>query len=136
MRRMAVRNALLLAALAALATGPGALLYPLLVLAAVATMTWNGLAFTAAAEISGRARAGTAMSLQNTIISVGGAAAPPVFGVLVEATSWTAAFGVLALAPLAAFAVLAPLEGDEDARLAARDVLARESPEPLSLEVT
>jgi sugar phosphate permease len=136
MRRMAVRNAALLAALAALATGPGAVLYPLLVAAAVATMTWNGLAFTAAAEISGRARAGTAMSLQNTIISVGGAAAPPVFGVLVEATSWTAGFGLLALAPLGAFLVLAPLEGDEDARLAARDMLARDSPEPRSLEAT
>ena len=82
-RRMAARNAALLAALAALATGPGAVLYPLLLFAAVATMTWNGLAFTAAAEISGRARAGTAMSLQNTIISVGGALAPAAFGVLV-----------------------------------------------------
>jgi sugar phosphate permease len=136
MRRMAVRNAALLAALAALTTGPGAVLYPLLVLAAVATMTWNGLAFTAAAEISGRARAGTAMSLQNTIISVGGAVAPPVFGVVVESTSWTAGFGLLALAPLGAFLVLAPLEGDEDARLAARDLLARESSEPRSLEAT
>ncbi len=37
---------------------------------------WNGLAFTAAAEIAGRRRAGTAMSLQNTIVSVGGALAP------------------------------------------------------------
>jgi MFS family permease len=121
-----------------LATGPGALLYPLLILAAVATMTWNGLAFTAAAEISGRARAGTAMSLQNTIISVGGALAPPVFGVLVEATSWTTSFAVLALAPLAAFLVLAPLEGDEDARIVARDrrLAAAEVPEPLPLEAS
>jgi sugar phosphate permease len=137
MRRMAVRNAVLLLALGVLATGPSAVLYPLLILAAVATMTWNGLAFTAAAEISGRARAGTAMSLQNTIISVGGALAPPVFGVLVEVTSWTAGFVVLALAPLAAFLVLAPLEGEEDARLAARELLVRETnPEPLSLELT
>jgi sugar phosphate permease len=136
MRRMAARNALFLAALAALATAPGALLYPLLIFASVATMTWNGLAFTAAAEISGRARAGTAMSLQNTIISVGGALAPPAFGVLVEATSWTASFGLLALAPLAAFVVLAPLEGDEDARLAARARRVRETAEPLPVEAT
>jgi sugar phosphate permease len=134
MRRMAARNAAFLAALAALATGPGALLYPLLIFAAVATMTWNGLAFTAAAEISGRARAGTAMSLQNTIISVGGALAPPVFGVLVEATSWTASFGVLAIAPLAAFLILAPLEGEEDARIAARARRAHETPEPVPAE--
>jgi sugar phosphate permease len=134
MRRMAARNAALLAALAALATGPGPVLYPLLLVAAVATMTWNGLAFTAAAEISGRARAGTAMSLQNTIISVGGALAPAAFGVLVEVTSWSAAFGVLAAAPLAAFLVLAPLEGEEDERLAAHALRARETPEPRPVE--
>jgi sugar phosphate permease len=134
MRRMAARNAALLAALAALATGPSALLYPLLAFAAVATMTWNGLAFTAAAEISGRARAGTAMSLQNTIISVGGALAPPAFGVLVEVTSWTAAFGLLAAAPLGAFLVLAPLEGEEDERVAARAVRAGETSDPVPME--
>jgi sugar phosphate permease len=136
MRRMAARNAALLAVLAAAAAGPSAVLYPVLGFAAVATMTWNGLAFTAAAEISGLARAGTAMSLQNTIISIGGALAPPVFGLLVEATSWTAAFGVLAVAPLAAFLVLAPLEGEEDERLAARARRARETPEPLPVEAT
>jgi sugar phosphate permease len=136
MRRMAARNAALLAVLAAVAAGPSAVLYPVLGFAAVATMTWNGLAFTAAAEISGLARAGTAMSLQNTIISIGGALAPPVFGLLVEATSWTAAFGVLAVAPLAAFLVLAPLEGEEDERLAARARRARETPEPLPVEAT
>jgi sugar phosphate permease len=128
MRRIAARNAGLLVAVGVLATGPGALLYPVLAVAAVSTMSWNGLAFTAAAEISGRARAGTAMSMQNTLISVGGVLAPTAFGVLVELTSWTAAYVVLAIAPLAAFVVLAPLEGDEDAR-------ARRRTEPLPMEV-
>jgi sugar phosphate permease len=136
MRRIAARNTALLAAVGALATGPGALLYPLLALAAISTMSWNGLAFTAAAEISGHARAGTAMSLQNTLISVGGVLAPSAFGVLVEASSWTAAYIVLALAPLAAFAVLAPLEGEEGDRIAARALRARETPEPLPVEAT
>jgi sugar phosphate permease len=136
LRRIAGRNAALLAALGALASGPGVLLYPLLAVAAVSTMSWNGLAFTAAAEISGRARAGTAMSLQNTVISIGGVAAPTAFGVLVEATSWTTAYVVLALAPLAAFAVLRPLEGDEDDRIAARTLRARDIPEPLPVEAT
>jgi sugar phosphate permease len=121
MRRIAARNTALLALTALLAGGPGALLYPTLLVAAVSTMTWNGLAFTAAAEISGRARAGTAMSLQNTILAVGGALAPSAFGAAVEATSWTAAFAVLALAPLLAVFVLQPLEGDEDARVADRE---------------
>jgi sugar phosphate permease len=136
MRRIAARNAALLAVVGALATGPGVLLYPLLAVAAISTMSWNGLAFTAAAEISGHARAGTAMSMQNTLISVGGVLAPTAFGVLVEATSWTTAYVVLALAPLAAFAVLRPLEGDEDDRIAARALRARDIPEPLPVEAT
>jgi MFS family permease len=76
------------------------------------------------------------MSLQNTVISIGGVLAPTGFGVLVEATSWSAAYVVLALAPLAAFAVLAPLEGEEDERVAARAVRARETPAPMTMEAT
>jgi sugar phosphate permease len=127
-RRIAARNTGLLVAVGILAAGPGALLYPVLAVAAVSTMSWNGLAFTAAAEISGRARAGTAMSMQNTLISVGGVLAPTAFGVLVELTSWTTAYTLLAIAPLAAFVVLAPLEGDEDAR-------TRRRTDPLPMEV-
>jgi sugar phosphate permease len=127
-RRIAARNTGLLVAVGILAAGPGALLYPVLAVAAVSTMSWNGLAFTAAAEISGRARAGTAMSMQNTLISVGGVLAPTAFGVLVELTSWTTAYTLLAVAPLAAFVVLAPLEGDEDAR-------TRRRTDPLPMEV-
>ena len=130
MRRIAARNTVLLAAVGALAAGPGALLYPILAVAAVSTMSWNGLAFTAAAEISGRARAGTAMSMQNTLISIGGVIAPTAFGVIVELTSWNAAYAMLAIAPLAAFVVLAPLEGDEHARVRRRT----ETPEPLPVE--
>ena len=55
---------------------------------------------------------------------------------MVEATSWTSAYVVLALAPLAAFAVLGPLEGEEDDRIAARALRARETPEPLPVEAT
>ena len=73
--------------------------YPALLCAAVSTMTWNGLAFTAAAEIR-PGPAGTAMSLQNTILAVGGALAPIAFGAVVEATSWTV--GVRAARPGAA----------------------------------
>ncbi len=116
MRGIAARNAGLLALVAVLAQAPGFLLYPVLLLAAVSTMSWNGLAFTAAAEISGRERAGTAMGVQNTILAFGAALAPLAFGALVAATSWAAAFGLLALAPAAAFVVLGPLVGDERGR--------------------
>jgi sugar phosphate permease len=121
LRRIAIADAVLLGAVAALASGPGALLYPVLAVAGVTAMCWNGLAFTAAAELAGRRRAGTAVSLQNTIVSVGGALAPAGFGVLVAATSWTVGYAVCAVAPVLAWFVLRPLLGDETARVHERE---------------
>jgi sugar phosphate permease len=127
MRRRALAGAGLLVALAALAAAPALVLVPLLLAAGVATMTWNGLAFTAAAEISGKARAATAMSMQNTIVAVGGALSPAVFGAVVEAVGWAPAYLALAAGPLTAWLVLAPLVGDEDARVARRTARLRRS---------
>lgn len=121
LRRIAVADAALLAAVAVLAGAPGVVLYPALAVAGVIAMCWNGLAFTAAAELAGRTRAGTAVSLQNTIVAVGGALAPAAFGALVHATSWTVAYGACALAPVAAFVLLAPLVGEERERARARE---------------
>jgi sugar phosphate permease len=120
LRRIAAADAVLLGATAALVGGPGVLLYPLLLVAGVVAMCWNGLAFTAAAEIAGRRRAGTAVSLQNTIVSVGAALAPTGFGALVHVSSWTVAYAACALAPVAAFVLLAPLVRDETDRADAR----------------
>lgn len=122
LRRIAAADALLLAAVATLAgAGPWAdpILFPLLLVAGVTAMCWNGLAFTAAAEIAGRRRAGTAMSLQNTLVSIGGTLAPTAFGALVSATSWPVAYAAIAAAPALALALLAPLQADEARR--ARD---------------
>jgi sugar phosphate permease len=116
LRRIAAADAALLLATAVLAGAPGALLYPVLLAAGVTAMCWNGLAFTAAAEIAGRARAGTAMGLQNTIVSVGGAIAPAAFGAVVHATSWGLAYAAVAIGPVAALALLAPLQRDEARR--------------------
>lgn len=127
MRRRALASGGLLVAVAALTAAPAAVLVPLLLAAGVATMTWNGLAFTAAAEISGRARAGTAMSMQNTIVAVGGAASPAAFGAVVELLGWAPAYLVFAAGPLAAWVVLAPLVGDEDDRVARRTARLRRS---------
>ena len=110
-----------LVALAALADGaPLVVLIPLLVLGGAAMSSWNGLSFTAAAEISGRARAGTAMSLQNTIVSVLGTVAAPLFGVLAGATSFATAYLLVTAAPVLGWWVLRPLEEDEDERAEAR----------------
>ncbi|MBJ7332657.1 MAG: MFS transporter [Solirubrobacteraceae bacterium] len=138
MRRRALVGGGLLLALAALTTAPMAIVVPLALAAGVSTMTWNGLAFTAAAEISGRARAGTAMSMQNTIVAIGGALSPAVFGAAVETVGWAPAYVALAAGPLAAYLVLAPLVGEEDRRVAQRTARLRRSaslnthPEPAS----
>jgi sugar phosphate permease len=129
MRVVALASAALLAGAAAFVSGPGLVLYPLLVAGGIVVSSWNGLAFTAAAEMAGRARAGTAMSLQNTLVAVLGVIASPLFGFLVESSSWQLAYLLLALAPVAGWWVLRPLEGEEDRRAAARaERLAAYSP--------
>jgi len=111
----AAAGALLLAA-AALADAPDALLVPVLMAGGMLAMSWNGLSFTAAAEISGGAQAGRAMGLQNTVMRIAGAAAPLALGALAAAVSWQAAFAVMGLAPLVGRALLRPLVADEDRR--------------------
>lgn len=95
---------LLLSAFGPLSPGIAAVL---LVAAAVATMSGNGVSFAAVAEAAGADRAGTALGLQNTILFAAVIAGPPVFGALVVATGWPAAFAILALAPLAPLAAAA-----------------------------
>jgi sugar phosphate permease len=120
MRTTALAGAALLAGVGLAAEAPTAVLLPVLVAAGIVVSSWNGLAVTAAAEMSGRGRAGTAMSLVTTVLSVIGIFAPPLFGALVEATSWSVAFTLVAVAPVAGWWVLRPLEGEEDDRAAAR----------------
>ncbi len=54
-------------------------------------MSWNGLAFTAAAELAGPARSGAALGFQQTILFVVGAVLPILFAALVAGTSWQTA---------------------------------------------
>ena len=68
-----------------------------LALAGALAMSWNGLSFTAAAEMSGRARAGTAIGIQNTMLSVAGVVAPVTVGATVTLLSWPAAYAMLAV---------------------------------------
>jgi sugar phosphate permease len=121
LRRHALAMAGLLVATALLADAPMFLLAPVLLCAGVLTMSWNGLSFTATAELSGRDRAGTALGLQGTIMRVLSAGAGFGFGTLVAATSWPAAFALLALLPLAGWVLLHPLVGEEESRVRARE---------------
>lgn len=133
LRRHALVMTVLLVATGALADAPLWLLAPVLLAAGVATMSWNGLSFTAAAELAGRDRAGTALGLQGTIMRTVSAGAAVGFGLLVAATSWPAAFALLGLLPLAGWFMFAPLVGEEEERVRARErrLAARRSPDML-----
>jgi len=50
--------------------------------------------------MAGPARVGTALGLQNTILFVFVAIAPPAFGAIVGLTSWPSGFALAALCPL------------------------------------
>jgi len=108
-RRLATMAGVLL--LASVALGPVALMA-----GGVAAMSWNGLSFTAAAEISGRRQAGKAMGIQNTSMRVVAAGVPIGLGALASAVSWSAAFIVMGVTPLIARALLGPLVDDERRR--------------------
>jgi sugar phosphate permease len=113
-RRLATLAGVLLLAGAVL--GP-----PALLAGGVAAMSWNGLSFTAAAEISGRRQAGTAMGIQNTAMRVVAAGVPVGLGALASAVSWSLAFIVMGIAPLIARALLGPLVEDERRRRRERE---------------
>jgi sugar phosphate permease len=109
LRLIGVGSATLLAAAAILVDAPLVVLVPAFVLAGSVASAWNGLSFAAAAETAGRARSGAAIGFQQTVLSVTGAALPPVFALGVSASSWQAAFAAAALFPLAGWWLLRPL---------------------------
>ena len=91
---------------------PLVVLVPSLVAAGVLAMSWNSLSFAAAVELAGHGRSGAAIGLQQSILNGSGTLYPPLFGVLVAATSWRWGFlAVIALFPLAGWRVLRALPG-------------------------
>jgi len=111
-RRLAAAAGVLL--LAAAVGGPTAV--PLLLAGGIAAMSWNGLSFTAAAEISGRKQAGKAMGIQNTSMRLVAAGVPVGLGALASGVSWHAVFAVMGVTPLLARTLLTPLVHDERRR--------------------
>ncbi len=111
LRRIGVASFATLALVALLLTSPGGVLVPLLVVAGAVGMAWNGLAFTAAAELAGPRRSGAAIGFQQTVLSLLGIFAPLGFAAVVSAGSWRLAYGLAALFPLAGAALLRPLRG-------------------------
>ena len=106
LRQLCFALAVALLATAVLTGAPLALLLPTLVVAGALSLSWNGLSFTAAAELAGRARSGAAIGFQQTALSVSYAATAPVFAAVVDAGSWRLGFALAALMPLAGAATL------------------------------
>jgi sugar phosphate permease len=109
LRLVGVGSAATLALATAALSAPLAVLLPAFVLAGGLSMAWNGLSFTAAAEIAGRSRSGAALGMQQSALAAAGAVVPPAFAAVVAATSWRVGFGVAALFPLAGVQLLRPL---------------------------
>jgi sugar phosphate permease len=96
-----------------LVDAPLAMLIPALVVGTSLSMTWNGLSYTAAAELAGSARSGAAIGFQQTTLSAVGFLAAPLFAALVDASSWRAGFAVWAAAPLAGWWLLGQLAPED-----------------------
>ena len=102
-------SAVTLAVATALLSAPLAVLIAAFVLAGGWSMAWNGLSFTAAAEIAGRSRSGAALGMQQSALAAAGAIVPPAFAAVVAASSWRVGFALAALFPLAGVQLLRPL---------------------------
>jgi MFS family permease len=109
LRIVGIAMTVLVALVAAAASGPGWLAAAVIVSATSLSMAWNGLSFTIAAELGGR-RSGAAIGLQQTVLSASGVAAPVAFASLVSSTSWQAAFLVAALFPLGGWLLVRRLD--------------------------
>jgi len=82
-----------------------------MVVASVITVSDNGLAFTAIAELAGPFWSGRALGTQNTSQLLTAGVVPPVFGALITAAGYPLAFAVCALFPLVALP-LVPVNAD------------------------
>ena len=107
--RIGAAISLALGVTALLTGGPLWLLVPVISLAGALSMAWNGLSFTAAAELAGPVRSGAAIGFQQTVLGGVGVVSPLVFAAMVAGASWQVAFGVAALAPVAGLLALRPL---------------------------
>ena len=122
MRQLALATALITGVLAAGAAVRSPWAVGALLAAVVLAVSTNGLSFTAVAEHAGPSWAGRALGIQNTGQNAFAAATPPALAAVIGAAGYPAAFGLVALFPLAA-AALVPVGGERQVRAAA--VVAR-----------
>ncbi|HEX4930081.1 MAG TPA: MFS transporter, partial [Gaiellaceae bacterium] len=111
--RIGLAMSISLAVATALLNAPLVLLVPAFVVSGSLTMAWNGVAFAAVAELAGRARSGAALSVQQTVLSLAGVAAPLGFAAVVTASSWSIAYGLAAAFPIGGWLVLRTMREPE-----------------------
>jgi sugar phosphate permease len=109
LRLVGVGSAATLAIAAAALSAPLVVLVPAFVVAGGLSMAWNGLSFTAAAELAGSGRSGAALGMQQSALAAAGAVVPPAFAAVVAASSWRVGFAIAAAFPLAGVQLLRPL---------------------------
>jgi sugar phosphate permease len=102
MNTLAIANAAIIAALSAAVLARSWVAVPLLIAASIITVSGNGLAFTAVAEIAGRTWSGRALGTQNTIQNAMASLTPAGIGAVITATGFTGGFAAAILFPLLA----------------------------------
>jgi MFS family permease len=107
--RIGIAMSVSLAVVTSLLNAPLPVLVPAFVVAGSLTMAWNGVVFAAVAELAGRARSGSALGVQQTVLSVAGVATPLAFAAVVSSGSWSLAYGLAAVFPVAGWLVLRTL---------------------------
>ncbi len=107
--RLSGALAIAVAAAALLDQSPLVVLVPVLVIAGILGMSWNGLSFAAAAEAAGPRRSGAAIGFQQTVLGVGGIVIPIAFAAIVAGGSWRVAFLATAGCSFAGAVLLKPL---------------------------
>jgi MFS family permease len=104
--RIGIAMSVALAIVTGLLHAPLILLVPAFVVAGSLTMAWNGVAFAAVAELAGRTRSGSALGVQQTVLSLMGVGTPLAFAAVVSSGSWSLAYGLAAVFPIAGWLVL------------------------------
>ncbi len=112
---LAVATGLIVAGVAAGAATRSPLVVAALLVAAVAVVSTNGLAFTAVAEHAGSSWVGRALGIQNTGQNAFAAATPPVVAAAIGSAGYSAVFAAVAFLPFAA-AALVPVAAERRAK--------------------
>jgi sugar phosphate permease len=102
MRQLAVASAALMVVIAIGAATGSIVVVLALAVAAIVTVADNGLAYTAVAELAGRAWSGRALGVQNTVQNLAAVATAPMLAAVISDSRYALGFALVAVFPLLA----------------------------------